>query len=68
LSVMVAGAAIIAGVQLGVNAPAVSPVQPPSASVRTAPNNPPVMAAPNQQELPAPAKDKTDGARRRGGR
>jgi hypothetical protein len=64
LSITVIGGAAITGVQLGLNAPAVSPVQPstPMAATTTSP----VRAVPNQQALPAPARNRT--ARGRGGR
>jgi hypothetical protein len=68
LSVTVVGAAVITGVQLGVNAPAVSPVQPTTVSVVATPNSSTVLAAPNQQALPAPGRDGTARGRGRGGR
>lgn len=57
LSVTVIGAAVITGVQLGVNAPAISPVQPATLSVAATTNNSTAFAAPNQRPLPAAGRN-----------
>jgi hypothetical protein len=67
LSITVIAAAVISGLQLGLNAPAVSPVQPPAVAAATV-NDSSSGAAPNQQALPAPARDRTARGRGRGGR
>ena len=68
LSVTVIGAAVVTAVQLGVNGPAVSPVQPATVFVAATPNGSSELAAPNQQALPAPARDRAGRGRGRGGR
>ena len=66
LSITVIGAAAITGLQLGLNAPAVSPVQPAAVSVGSTTGSSPVLAPPVEQELPAPARDRTARGRGRG--
>lgn len=68
LSVTVIGAAVITGVQLGLNAPDISPVQPPAASVAVNTNGPTVLAAPRQQAIPAPGRDRPAHGHDKGGR
>jgi hypothetical protein len=65
---MVIGAAVITGVQLGLNAPVVSPVQPTNVSVAATPDSSTVLAAPNQQALPEPGRNGTARGHGRGGR
>jgi hypothetical protein len=66
LSITVIGAAAITGLQLGLNAPAVSPVQPAAVSVGSTTGSSPALAPPVQQALPAPARDRTARGRGRG--
>jgi ABC-type Fe2+-enterobactin transport system substrate-binding protein len=66
LTILVSAAAAITGLQLGLHAPAVSPVQP--TTVAATVNDSSLGAAPNQQALPAPARDRTARGRGRGGR
>ncbi|WP_143111492.1 hypothetical protein [Arthrobacter sp. ov118] len=68
VSVTVIGAAVITGIQLGVNAPAVSPVQPTTGSVVATPDSSTAFVAPNQQALTAPGRDRMAHGHGRGGR
>jgi hypothetical protein len=64
LSITVVGAAVITGLQLGLNAPAVSPVQQAAVSMETSSNAPALTPPLQQQALPATTRDRT--ARGRG--
>ncbi|MDQ0675034.1 hypothetical protein QFZ36_002595 [Pseudarthrobacter siccitolerans] len=67
LSITVVGAAVITGLQLGLNAPAVSPVQQATVSAETTTGNSPALTPPLQQQvLPAPARDRTARGRDQG--
>jgi hypothetical protein len=67
LSITVVGAAVITGLQLGLNAPAVSPVQQATVSAETTMSNSPALTPPLQQQaLPAPARDRTARGRDQG--
>lgn len=68
LSFTVIGIAVITGVQLGVNAPAVSPVQPATVSVAATTNNSSALAAPNQQAFPEAGRNGPQRGHGRGGR
>jgi hypothetical protein len=67
LTILVSAAAVITGLQLGLHAPAVSPVQPTTVVASTV-NESFSGGAPNQQAFPAPARDRTARGRGRGGR
>ncbi|MFH5877775.1 hypothetical protein [Arthrobacter sp. NA-172] len=68
LSVTVIAAAVITGVQLGVNAPAVSPVQPATVPGASTTNSSTALAAPNQQALPAAGRNGPGHGHDKGGR
>ncbi|MDQ0848964.1 hypothetical protein QFZ65_000902 [Arthrobacter sp. B3I9] len=68
LTITVIGAAAITGLQLGLNAPAISPVQPVPLSGSAAPDSSSVLAAPDEQALPEPARGRAARGRGRGGR
>jgi hypothetical protein len=66
LSITVVGAAVITGLQLGLNAPAVSPVQQATVSAETTSTSPALTPPLQQQALPAPARDRTARGRDQG--
>lgn len=68
LSVTVIGAAVITGVQLGVNAPAVSPVQPTTVAVEAITNSSSGFASLNQQAISAVGRNGTAHGHDKGGR